>query len=83
MGGFNALLRPSEALAKVTGPDPLTRPQVMKKLWVYIKAKNLQNPDNKRNILSDEVLLPIFDNKPEVTMFEMAKLVGPHLTKED
>ena len=47
----------------------------MKKLWEYIKAKNLQNPANKRNIFADDMLLPLFDGKKEVTMFEMTKLV--------
>ena len=78
-----ALLKPmnvSEQLAAVIGPGPLPRGQVMKKLWEYIKANNLQNPQNKRNIIADEKLLPIFGGVKEVSMFEMTKLVSSHLS---
>jgi upstream activation factor subunit UAF30 len=78
-----ALLKPmavSEELSAVIGPGPLPRGQVMKKLWEYIKANDLQNPKNKRNILADAKLKPIFGGKGEVTMFEMTKLVSAHLS---
>lgn len=78
-----ALLKPmnlSAELAAVIGPGPLPRGQVMKKLWEYIKANNLQNPMNKRNIKADAKLLPIFGGKAEVSMFEMTKLVSTHLS---
>lgn len=78
-----ALMKPlnlSEELQAVIGKGPLPRGQVMKKLWEYIKANNLQNPANKRNIIADAKLLPVFGGKKEVNMFEMAKLVSTHLT---
>ena len=34
---------------------------------------------NKRAINADALLLPVF-GKPQVTMFELAKIVGPHLS---
>jgi chromatin remodeling complex protein RSC6 len=71
-------LTPSAALAAITGSQPLPRTEVVKKLWDYIKKNNLQNPKNKRNILADDKLKPIF-GKAEVTMFEMTKLVSAHL----
>ena len=80
-----ALMRPlklSAELEAVVGKGPLSRGQVVKKLWEYIKGKNLQNPENKRNIIADEKLLPLFDGKKEVNMFEMTKLVSKHLTNE-
>ncbi len=70
----------SEALAKVVGAGPMPRSEVVKALWVYIKAQNLQNPANKRNILADETLKAVFGGKAEVTMFEMTKLVSAHLS---
>lgn len=70
----------SEELAAVIGPGPLPRGQVMKKIWEYIKAHDLQNPKNKRNILADAKLKVLFGGKGEVTMFEMTKLVSVHLT---
>ena len=71
-------LKPSPALAAVVGPDALPRTEVTKQLWAYIKANNLQNPANKRNILCDAKLKAIM-GKDEVTMFEMTGLVGKHL----
>ena len=49
-----------------------------RRLWDYIKAHNLQNPANKRNVLCDGPLKAVM-GKDEVTMFEMTKLVGLHL----
>lgn len=71
-------LTPSAELAAIVGSNPLPRTEVVKKLWEYIKKNNLQNPANKRNILADDKLRPIF-GKDEVTMFEMTKLVSGHL----
>jgi chromatin remodeling complex protein RSC6 len=76
-----ALLKPmqlSPELEAVVGTGPMTRAEVTKKIWDYIKEKNLQNPSNKRNVLADDKLRAIF-NKDEVTMFEMTKLVNKHL----
>lgn len=73
-------LKPSETLAAVIGPDSLSRGQVMVKIWEYIKSNNLQNPQNKRNIIADAKLLPLFGGKKEVTMFEMTKLISAHLS---
>ena len=68
----------SPELEAVIGSGPLPRTEVVKQLWVYIKKHNLQNPQNKRNIIADDKLKPIF-GKDEVTMFEMTKLVSAHL----
>jgi len=67
-------------LEAVVGKGPMSRGQVVKGLWDYIKKNNLQNPANKRNILADDKLKPIFGGKAEVTMFEMTKLVSAHLS---
>lgn len=78
-----ALMKPlnlSADLEAVVGPGPLPRGQVVKKLWEYIKANNLQNPENKRNILADDKLKKLFGGKEEVTMFEMTKLVSAHMS---
>lgn len=76
---FAKPLTPSPALAAVIGAGPYPRTEVVKKLWEYIKKNNLQNPTNKRNILADDKLKPVF-GKDEVTMFEMTKLVSAHLS---
>ena len=67
------------ALAAVIGATPQPRTEVVKLMWEYIKANNLQNPKNKRNILADTKLKAVF-GKDEVTMFEMTGLVGKHLS---
>jgi chromatin remodeling complex protein RSC6 len=76
---FMKALKPSPALAAIVGNDPLPRTAVTKALWDYIKAHNLQNPANKRNILCDDKLKAVM-GKDEVTMFEMTGLVGKHLS---
>jgi chromatin remodeling complex protein RSC6 len=70
----------SPELEAVVGAGPMPRTEVVKQLWVYIKKHDLQNPANKRNILADEKLKPVFGGKSEVTMFEMTKLVSAHLS---
>ena len=57
----------------------MPRTEVVKKLWDYIKAHNLQNPANKRDILCDDKLKAVM-GKDEVTMFEMTGLVSKQLS---
>jgi len=71
-------LQPSKELAAIVGSDPLPRGEVVSKMWDYIKKNNLQNPENKREILADDKLQPIFGKK-KVTMFEMNKHLAQHL----
>ncbi|MBK6570364.1 DNA topoisomerase III [Candidatus Aalborgicola defluviihabitans] len=70
---------PSAALAAVIGTDPVARTEVIKKIWDYIKANGLQDATNKRAINADAKLLPVF-GKPQITMFELAGIVGKHLS---
>ena len=67
-------------LEAVVGKGPMPRTEVVKQMWVYIKANNLQNPENKRNIIADDKLLPLFGGKKEVSMFEMTKLISAHMS---
>ncbi len=79
----SAFMKPmtiSPDLAVVVGKGPMARSEVVKKLWVYIKGKNLQDPKNKRNIMADESLKKVFGGKSVVNMFEMTKLVSKHLS---
>ncbi len=77
----SALMKPrnlTPELEAVVGKGPMPSSQVMKKIWEYIKEHNLQNPENKRNILADDKLKTVFGGKGEVTMFEMSKLLSAH-----
>ena len=73
-------VKPDEWLAAVVGADELPRPEVVKKLWDYIKTEGLQDRENRRMINADDKLRPIFDGKEQVNMFEMTKLVSKHLS---
>lgn len=76
---FMRPLTPDAALAAVVGTKPLPRTEVVKKLWSYIKRKDLQNKQNKRMINADDKLRDLFGGKKQVSMFEMTKLVSQHL----
>ena len=76
--GFNKALTPSAELAAIIGGEAISRTEVTKKIWEYIKANNLQDAADKRNINADAKLKPIF-GKDQVTMFEMTKLLSAHL----
>jgi chromatin remodeling complex protein RSC6 len=77
---FMKPLNVSADLEAVVGKGPLPRSEVVKKLWVYIKKNNLQDPKAKRNIVADEALKKVFGGKAVVDMFEMTKLVSKHLS---
>lgn len=79
----SAFMKPmtiSSELAAIVGKGPMPRSEVVKKLWVYIKKNDLQDPKNKRNINADENLKKVFGGKGVVNMFEMTKLVSKHLS---
>ena len=75
---FMKALTLSPALAAVVGDKPLPRTEIVSKLWVYIKAHNLQDSTNKRMINTDAKLKAVF-GKAQVSMFEMAGLIGKHV----
>ena len=72
-------LTPSSELAAVVGSEQIARGECVKKMWDYIKKHNLQNPANKREILADAKLKPVFGGKDKVSMFEMNKHLAGHL----
>lgn len=75
---FMKALTPSAALAAIVGKGPLPRTEVVKQMWVYIKKNKLQDAVNKRMINADAKLKEVF-GKVQVSMFEMAGLIGKHL----
>jgi upstream activation factor subunit UAF30 len=76
---FQKPLQLSPELAAVVGAGPLSRSEVVSKVWDYIKSHNLQNPENRREILADDKLRKVF-GKDKVTMFEMNKHLARHLS---
>jgi upstream activation factor subunit UAF30 len=78
---FMAALTPDQVLADVIGNKPLPRTEIVKKIWDYIKKNNLQDQKNKRMINADAKLKPLFGNKNQISMFELAKVVNDHVSK--
>lgn len=72
-------VQPDEVLAAVVGSTPLSRGELTKKVWDYIKAKGLQDEKKKTLINADEALKKVFGGKAQVTMFEMTKLISGHV----
>jgi chromatin remodeling complex protein RSC6 len=71
-------LQPSPELSAIVGSAPLPRSEMTKKLWDYIKAHNLQDPKDKRQINADAALKKVF-GQDSASMFEMTKLVSKHM----
>ena len=76
--GLSRPVTPSAELGAITGTSPLARSEIVSKMWDYIKKNNLQNPENKREILADDKLEKVFGKK-KVTMFEMNKHISNHV----
>jgi chromatin remodeling complex protein RSC6 len=77
---FMKAMTPDPALAAVVGNQPMPRTEVTKKIWAYIKKRNLQDAKERRVINADESLKKVFDGKSKVNMFEMTKYVNKHLS---
>ena len=76
---FMKALTLSDSLAAVIGNKPVPRTEIVKKLWVYIKANKLQDKTNKRMINADAKLKPVFGGKSQVSMFDMAKHISKNV----
>lgn len=70
----------SKELEKIVGQSEISRPEATKKIWEYIKANNLQNPSNKREIIPDEALSKVIGDKP-IDMMKLSGFLGKHLKK--
>ncbi|MFT4023773.1 MAG: SWIB/MDM2 domain-containing protein [Flavihumibacter sp.] len=76
---FMAALTPSAALADVIGAKPASRPDIVKKIWDYIKKEGLQDSKNKRMINADAKLKVLFGGKAQISMFDLAKVVSANV----
>ncbi|ODQ61948.1 hypothetical protein WICANDRAFT_60022 [Wickerhamomyces anomalus NRRL Y-366-8] len=71
----------SPKLSELLGETRLPRTQVVKRVWDYVKEKELQNPNDRREIICDDRMKEIFGKK--VTMFQLNKVLSQHLYKDD
>ena len=75
----------SEELRKIIGTnkgEKITRPQVVKRLWEYVKDNNLQDPKNKQWFTPDKTMAPVFGTK-KIKAFSMSKYLEDHLYLEE
>ena len=76
--GLHRPVQPSKELGEIVGDKPMTRADVVSKVWEYIKKNDLQDPKDRRNIKADARLEKVFGKK-EATMFELSKHLANHL----
>lgn len=82
-GGGITQPRPiSPAMQKFLGVSEIPRTKAIKKIWEYIKEKDLQDPANRREIVCDENLKSIFGGRERVGFLEISGLMKPHFIKE-
>ncbi len=80
-GGLTQQMRPDAALgAVIGGREPMTRAEITKRVWDYIKSNGLQDATNRRSINADAKLRAVF-GKDQVTMFELPKAINGHVEK--
>lgn len=60
--------RVSDSLSALVGETRLSRPQTVKRIWEYVKERDLQDPSDKRFIICDEPLRTVF-HTDKVHMF--------------
>ncbi|KAH9297311.1 hypothetical protein KI387_028993, partial [Taxus chinensis] len=77
-GGLNKVCNVSPELQAIVGQATMPRTQIVKQLWMYIRANNLQDPSNKRNIICNDALRLVFDTDA-TDMFQMNKLLARHI----
>lgn len=72
----------SPALSELLGETQLSRPQTVKKIWEYVKARELQDPSDKRQIRCDDAMRAVF-KQDRVHMFTMNKILNQNLYAVD
>lgn len=81
--GFHKPLNLSPALSNLfDGETQMSRPQITKRIWAYIKGNDLQDPNDKRYIICDSTMRDVF-KQDKVHMFTMTKLISQQLYNPD
>jgi chromatin remodeling complex protein RSC6 len=77
-GGIAQPVTPSPELGAIIGTEPLTRAELTKRVWDYIKSHDLQDAKDRRQINADDKLKKVL-GRDQVSMFEMTKLINQHV----
>jgi len=70
----------SPALEAIVGTKKATRPQIVKKLWAYIKSHKCQDSKRRRMINPDHKLAAVLGSRP-IDMMKMAGCLSKHIRK--
>lgn len=72
-------VRPDEALGAIVGRRARTRPELLRRMWQYIKSRRLQDPDDGRVIRPDPTLRRVLGDQRRVSMFDLGRLLNAHV----
>jgi DNA topoisomerase-3 len=75
---FKAKVKPDAVLAAVVGSAADSRPQMVKKIWDYIKKHHLQDKVDGRRINADATTRPLF-GKAQISMLEIGGIISKHV----
>ena len=81
-GGWNISMRLSPTLSALLGEETMTRPQITKHIWMYIKVHKLQDPADRCVIRCDEKLKEV-SGVESFTKSELQKIINQHVVKEE
>lgn len=76
--GLSKLMDLSDEMAGFMGKDRASRADITKKIWDYIKKHDLQDENDRRTIIPDDVLAEILGPRP-ISMFKIATKVSDHV----
>ena len=77
--GITKEMKASEELQAIVKEKKISRGQMMKAIWKYIKKHDLQDKKDKRQINPDTKLAAVIGKKP-INMFKMAGKLSAHLS---
>lgn len=86
--GFNRPRQVTPALKEFLGLAPdatISRTDVTKGVYGYIRENNLKHPDNGKIIMPDAKLKALLgtDDETQITFTNIQKFISPHYIKED
>jgi chromatin remodeling complex protein RSC6 len=77
---FTRLLHPDADLAAIAGRGPMSRYELGKRVWDYIRENNLQDSADRKIINADDRLAKILDGKRQAQALEVTNHVLKHVT---